>query len=248
MPETGPEVRNRGAVVPNHQGRKVRKEERCSKDWKKVYFIGWETRRRMWGNLGERQAAGNINDGTMAKDSKAKDHSNFLLGISNFFPNSRGRRRDGSKFRPEIKNQLIPASTPLVGFSGEIIWPLGQISLLVRIGDEEHSTSAWMNFMVVRSPSPYNGIIGRPGVINNTPINNCEVEGVTTRGRKTTTQDTQNNNDGIHTEEPHTTNHDKPVESDEVLTNDQPQEASEPLAQPSNKTQTPIPFPQRLRK
>ncbi|GKF79467.1 hypothetical protein Tco_0235035, partial [Tanacetum coccineum] len=39
-----------------------------------------------------------------------------------------------------------------------------QISLLVKIGDKEHSTSAWMNFMVVRSPSPYNGIIGRPGV------------------------------------------------------------------------------------
>ncbi|GJQ89264.1 reverse transcriptase domain-containing protein [Tanacetum coccineum] len=35
-------------------------------------------------------------------------------------------------------------------FSGETIWPLGQISLLVKIGDEEHSTSAWMNFMVVR--------------------------------------------------------------------------------------------------
>ncbi|GJY27675.1 reverse transcriptase domain-containing protein [Tanacetum coccineum] len=33
-----------------------------------------------------------------------------------------------------------------------------------EIGNEEHSTSAWMNFMVVRSPSPYNGIIGRPGV------------------------------------------------------------------------------------
>ncbi|GJY17436.1 reverse transcriptase domain-containing protein [Tanacetum coccineum] len=33
------------------------------------------------------------------------------------------------------------------------------------IGDEEHSASAWMNFMVVRSPSSYNGIIGRPGVI-----------------------------------------------------------------------------------
>nr|GEV92462.1 reverse transcriptase domain-containing protein [Tanacetum cinerariifolium] len=82
------------------------------------------------------------------------------------------KQRDGesteefvwSKFRLEIKNQLIPANTPLIGFSGEIIWPLGQISLLVKIGDEEHSTSAWMNFMVVRSPSPYNGIIGRPGV------------------------------------------------------------------------------------
>ncbi|GKE24052.1 reverse transcriptase domain-containing protein [Tanacetum coccineum] len=59
---------------------------------------------------------------------------------------------------------MIPATTPLVGFSAEIIWPLGQILLPIKIGDEEHSTSAWMKFMVVRSPSPYNGIIGRPGV------------------------------------------------------------------------------------
>ncbi|GKE44143.1 hypothetical protein Tco_1471427 [Tanacetum coccineum] len=29
---------------------------------------------------------------------------------------------------------MVPAATPLVGFSGEIIWPLGQISLLVKIG------------------------------------------------------------------------------------------------------------------
>ncbi|GJT89768.1 reverse transcriptase domain-containing protein [Tanacetum coccineum] len=69
-----------------------------------------------------------------------------------------------NQLRPEIKNQMVPATTYLVGFSGEIIWPLGQVSLLVKIGDEEHSTSAWMNFMVVRSHSPYNGIIGRPGV------------------------------------------------------------------------------------
>nr|GEV22875.1 reverse transcriptase domain-containing protein [Tanacetum cinerariifolium] len=69
-----------------------------------------------------------------------------------------------NRFRPKIKNQMIPATTPLVGLSGEIIWPRGQISLLVKIGDEEHSTSAWMNFMVVRSPSPYNEIIGRPEV------------------------------------------------------------------------------------
>ncbi|GJZ58468.1 hypothetical protein Tco_0613962 [Tanacetum coccineum] len=47
---------------------------------------------------------------------------------------------------------------------GEIIWPIGQIQLLVTIGYEEHSALALMNFVVVRSPSPYNGIIGRPGV------------------------------------------------------------------------------------
>ncbi|GJW66428.1 hypothetical protein Tco_0120852 [Tanacetum coccineum] len=70
----------------------------------------------------------------------------------------------GKLFFSEVRNKTIPATTPLVGFSGEIIWPLAQISLLVKIGDEEHSTFAWMNFMVVRSPSPYNRIIGRPGV------------------------------------------------------------------------------------
>ncbi|GJY48847.1 hypothetical protein Tco_0438803 [Tanacetum coccineum] len=34
---------------------------------------------------------------------------------------------------------------------GEIIWPIGQIQLLVTIGDEEHSASALMNFVVVSS-------------------------------------------------------------------------------------------------
>ncbi|GJU39908.1 reverse transcriptase domain-containing protein [Tanacetum coccineum] len=33
-----------------------------------------------------------------------------------------------------------------------------------QVGDDEHSTSAWMDFMVVRSTSPFNGIIGRPGL------------------------------------------------------------------------------------
>nr|GEV61770.1 hypothetical protein [Tanacetum cinerariifolium] len=34
---------------------------------------------------------------------------------------------------------------------------------ILMIGDEEHSTSVWMNFEVVRSPSPYNEIIRKPG-------------------------------------------------------------------------------------
>ncbi|GKB63048.1 reverse transcriptase domain-containing protein [Tanacetum coccineum] len=46
-----------------------------------------------------------------------------------------------NRFRLEVRNQMIPATTPLVGFSAEIIWPLGQISLPIKIGDEEHSTS-----------------------------------------------------------------------------------------------------------
>ncbi|GJQ93885.1 reverse transcriptase domain-containing protein [Tanacetum coccineum] len=69
-----------------------------------------------------------------------------------------------NQLRPEIKSQMVPAKTSLTGFSGETIWPLGQIRLLVIIGDADHCTKAWMDFMVVRSMSPYNGIIGRPDI------------------------------------------------------------------------------------
>ncbi|GJZ65485.1 reverse transcriptase domain-containing protein [Tanacetum coccineum] len=68
------------------------------------------------------------------------------------------------KLRPEVKSQLHPATTSLTGFTGEKIWPMGQLQLPIMVGNKEHSTTAWMNFMVIRSPSPYNGIIGRPGI------------------------------------------------------------------------------------
>nr|GEW25833.1 reverse transcriptase domain-containing protein [Tanacetum cinerariifolium] len=67
-----------------------------------------------------------------------------------------------NRLRPEVKNQIVPATTSLTGFSGETIWPLGQLRLLVTIGDADHSTRAWMNFM--ESLSPYNGVIGRSGI------------------------------------------------------------------------------------
>nr|GEZ90107.1 reverse transcriptase domain-containing protein [Tanacetum cinerariifolium] len=69
-----------------------------------------------------------------------------------------------NRLRPEIKSQMVPATTSLTRFSGETTWPLGQLRLLVTIGDITHSTKAWMNFMIVKSLSPYNGIIGRPGL------------------------------------------------------------------------------------
>nr|GEU95505.1 histone-lysine N-methyltransferase family member SUVH9-like [Tanacetum cinerariifolium] len=59
---------------------------------------------------------------------------------------------------------MVPATTSLTGFSSETIWPLGQLRLLVIIGDATYSTKAWMSFMVGKSLSPYNGIIGRPGL------------------------------------------------------------------------------------
>ncbi|GKA65897.1 hypothetical protein Tco_0765604 [Tanacetum coccineum] len=36
------------------------------------------------------------------------------------------------KLRKEIRDQMVPATTHLIGFSGETIWPLGQIALAVK--------------------------------------------------------------------------------------------------------------------
>ncbi|GKE68926.1 reverse transcriptase domain-containing protein, partial [Tanacetum coccineum] len=78
---------------------------------------------------------------------------------------------------------------------------------------------------------------------------NCDAKGVTTRGGKTTTQDVHDNGTNVLPKEPVVVEPEKPVGSNEVLTNDQPQKTSEPFVQPSNETQTPpVPFPRRLRK
>nr|GEW69778.1 reverse transcriptase domain-containing protein [Tanacetum cinerariifolium] len=53
-------------------------------------------------------------------------------------------------------SQMVPATTSLTGFSSETTWPLGQLRLLVTIGNATHSIKAWINFMVVKSLSPYN--------------------------------------------------------------------------------------------
>nr|GEX07589.1 hypothetical protein [Tanacetum cinerariifolium] len=69
-------------------------------------------------------------------------------------------------------------------------------------------------------------------VINNTPISKLEVEGVTTRGGKTMNQDVQDNDTNIHTKETLLINHNELVESNEVLTEDQPQKTNEPVVRP----------------
>nr|GEY20966.1 reverse transcriptase domain-containing protein [Tanacetum cinerariifolium]GEY25031.1 reverse transcriptase domain-containing protein [Tanacetum cinerariifolium] len=71
------------------------------------------------------------------------------------------RQRIAQSFSPNPKISFPPLEEE-EGFSGEIIWPLGKLSLLVKIGDAKHLTSALMNFVVVRSSSLYNKIIKRP--------------------------------------------------------------------------------------
>nr|GEY45016.1 reverse transcriptase domain-containing protein [Tanacetum cinerariifolium] len=75
----------------------------------------------------------------------------------------------GSACQPMSKHMMGPEiqKTTSKYFKPLPRWNVGkQISRLVSLGDGEHFTSARINLMVVRSPSPYNGIIGRPGLRN----------------------------------------------------------------------------------
>nr|GEV95338.1 reverse transcriptase domain-containing protein [Tanacetum cinerariifolium] len=75
-----------------------------------------------------------------------------------------GKKETAAKDKPTAIYMMVPATTSMTGFSNETIWTLGQLRFLAIIGDTNHSTKAWMNFMVVKSMLPYNGIIGRPGL------------------------------------------------------------------------------------
>ncbi|GJR23753.1 reverse transcriptase domain-containing protein [Tanacetum coccineum] len=136
-----------------------------TEQWKETAQGGKER-----GNLRERQSISHPNDenegteGPMIIEAEIGGHCVQRMYVDGGSASEILYEHCFSRLRLKIKNQFVPATTSLIGFSGEIIWPIGEIQLLVRIGDEEHSASARMNFMVIRLPSPYNGIIGRPGV------------------------------------------------------------------------------------
>ncbi|KAI3783464.1 hypothetical protein L1987_42547 [Smallanthus sonchifolius] len=68
------------------------------------------------------------------------------------------------QLRDEVKARLEKADTPLFGFSGERVLMLGQIELTVCLEDGPLSRTERLTFLVVRAPSRYNIIIGRPGI------------------------------------------------------------------------------------
>ncbi|GJZ63890.1 reverse transcriptase domain-containing protein [Tanacetum coccineum] len=66
--------------------------------------------------------------------------------------------------RAETKENLKESRTPLVGFSGEVSYPIGTINLNVTMGEPERLRTIPIEFVVVKSHSPYNVILGRTGL------------------------------------------------------------------------------------
>ncbi|XP_027166716.1 uncharacterized protein LOC113766760 [Coffea eugenioides] len=58
--------------------------------------------------------------------------------------------------------QLIPVQTPLIGFAGPSVRPEGMITPMVKVGVSPKCRTVPVNFVVVKEPSLYNMILGRP--------------------------------------------------------------------------------------
>ena len=57
---------------------------------------------------------------------------------------------------------LLPSNTPLLGFGGTKVFPVGTITLLVTIGTYPQQLTREVSYLVVDCLSAYNAIIGRP--------------------------------------------------------------------------------------
>ncbi|RRT41456.1 hypothetical protein B296_00043701 [Ensete ventricosum] len=57
---------------------------------------------------------------------------------------------------------LTPLTSMLIGFTGDSIAPLRTMTLPLTIGEEPHTKTLMVIFMVVDLPSAYNAIIGQP--------------------------------------------------------------------------------------
>ncbi|XP_073153497.1 uncharacterized protein [Henckelia pumila] len=60
--------------------------------------------------------------------------------------------------------QLMPISTPLVGFSGELVEALGEITLPLSLGSYPRRVTKMVKFLVVNASSAYNVILGCPSL------------------------------------------------------------------------------------
>ncbi|KAL5773647.1 hypothetical protein ACOSP7_013285 [Xanthoceras sorbifolium] len=66
--------------------------------------------------------------------------------------------------------KLQPLQTPLYGFAGNIIIPLGMITLPITIGEEPSQTTTMVDLVIIDYPGAYNMILGRPFLFNTNDV------------------------------------------------------------------------------
>jgi hypothetical protein len=62
------------------------------------------------------------------------------------------------------QERIKPFGSPLVGFGGEVVYPIGIIPLPVTAGTAPRQSTVMVDFLVIDRPSTYNAIMGRPAL------------------------------------------------------------------------------------
>jgi hypothetical protein len=62
------------------------------------------------------------------------------------------------------RERIKPFGFPLVGFGGEVVYPIGIISLPVTVGTTPRLSTVMVDFLVIDRPSAYNAIVGQPAL------------------------------------------------------------------------------------
>ncbi|GJZ83284.1 hypothetical protein Tco_0648457 [Tanacetum coccineum] len=65
------------------------------------------------------------------------------------------------KLKPSIRALIVDLKIPLVGFSVEHSWPLGEVPLEFTIGEGPYTRIKALNFIIVSTDSPHNLLLGR---------------------------------------------------------------------------------------
>ncbi|XP_076926873.1 uncharacterized protein LOC143590207 [Bidens hawaiensis] len=69
-----------------------------------------------------------------------------------------------TRLQEEVRSRLEEDICPLMGFSEEVVEPLGSLTLPITLRDGERTRTVNLQFLVVLAPSKYNIILGRPGM------------------------------------------------------------------------------------
>ncbi|GKE45162.1 reverse transcriptase domain-containing protein [Tanacetum coccineum] len=65
------------------------------------------------------------------------------------------------KLNPTIKATRVNTKKPLVGLSRKRSWSVGEVSLEITIGEHPLSRTETLNFVIIKSDSPHNMLLGR---------------------------------------------------------------------------------------
>ncbi|XP_071700142.1 uncharacterized protein [Rutidosis leptorrhynchoides] len=61
----------------------------------------------------------------------------------------------------DVRDKVKPPLHSIAGFTSETTWPLGRVNIDVTLGDDHRSRTMQLTYVVVRSQSKYNVILGR---------------------------------------------------------------------------------------